>query len=609
MEISNSLPIKTILEGKSYSYCIEKVLGQGSFGITYLATVRLTGSLGELQSHISVTIKEFFMHDINGRSGTTVLTGNNSNLYHSYREDFIREANYLSKLHHPHIVKVLEAFEENNTAYFSMEYIEGGNLNDYIQLIGGLPEYDALQGISQIAEAVSFMHNNQMLHLDLKPLNIMRRKSGDLVLIDFGLSKQFNRDGEPESSTSIGAGTMGYAPLEQSSYKKGDGFSPTLDVYALGATLFKMLTGITPPNASTVLNDGFPENAMKGKGISKDIILLTSWAMEPMKSKRPQTVEDFLLELNRILLLQNNKWQDTSEETILLHDESSTQKTYEVCNGFKIKWDSYVSEHRKAQIRELLFAMTKIGEKEQIVNTEYGGETVAILPLMSLKNSTWQYLYPLALGEDSDGFLPSKTIRLALELIVQLEKCTSLPFRLSKREELRFEQTTYKGDSKIFRTLYYSPDNDLQFVPNLKHDYINELCSWENINEICDIQLVCEGLTPAYDGGIFNVPCTQSPFDEICPIGFNLYKVRRLDSWNIASPLLPFYSYLPFDYDSISTIGIWHIPGGGPQSGYDFLGIVTVKENTTTYYSFIKSEFELITSLRPDEIEERKMWT
>ena len=97
--MSQTLPVNTILHGRNYQYCIEKVLGQGSFGITYLAKVKLAGALGELQSNVRVAVKEFFMKDVNGRSGTHVLTGGGSDLYHKYRRDFIREAENLSAHH------------------------------------------------------------------------------------------------------------------------------------------------------------------------------------------------------------------------------------------------------------------------------------------------------------------------------------------------------------------------------------------------------------------------------------------------------------------------------------------------------------------------------
>lgn len=93
------------------------------------------------------------------------------------------------------------------------------------------------------------MHSNKMLHLDLKPKNIMLDKDGKSYLIDFGLSKQYTETGEPESSTKVGAGTPGHAPIEQANYREGKGFPVTMDIYALGATMFKMLTGQRPPGS------------------------------------------------------------------------------------------------------------------------------------------------------------------------------------------------------------------------------------------------------------------------------------------------------------------------------------------------------------------------
>ena len=203
----NALKPNTILHGKSYTYTIEKKLGEGTFGITYLATtrVKVSGILGELETTLQVAIKEFFMHDLNGRAGNTVTCGSKDSIYYNYKHQFVREAQNLSRFNHPHIVKVLEAFEENDTAYFAMEFIEGGSLHEYIQKNGSLSDREALDIIAQIGDALSVMHRNKMLHLDLKPLNVMRRENGDLVLIDFGLSKQFdengNRNRAPASAT------------------------------------------------------------------------------------------------------------------------------------------------------------------------------------------------------------------------------------------------------------------------------------------------------------------------------------------------------------------------------------------------------------------------
>lgn len=293
-QIINSLPKGTILNGKSYNYIIEKALGQGAFGITYLAKVKMQGELGSIDSNVSVAIKEFFMKDINGREDTLVTSGSNGGIFTDYRKKFAREAENLSKLKHPNIIKVLESFEINNTIYYAMEYIDGGSLDDYISQCGSINESETAGLIAQIGDALSFMHQNKMLHLDLKPANIMRRRNGNLVLIDFGLSKQYDVTGEPESSTTVGRGTPGYAPLEQANYQDGHGFPVTMDVYALGATMYKMLTGERAPEASVILNEGFDVLSDRMKNVSSSTVNIVLKAMAPTMKKRFQSVKEML---------------------------------------------------------------------------------------------------------------------------------------------------------------------------------------------------------------------------------------------------------------------------------------------------------------------------
>ena len=286
----------SVLHGKKNSYRIERVLGQGTFGITYLAytTVTVEGDLGKLQTEIQVAVKEFFMSDINGREGSTVTTGGSSELFGKYRHKFAREASNLAKLKHRGIVKVIETFEANGTSYYAMEYCGGGSLDSRIKSRGSLPEAEALRYFAQIAEALQYMHSRRMLHLDLKPGNVMLRSSGEAVLIDFGLSKQFNDNGEPESSTTIGGGTPGYAPIEQANYKEDSGgkLPVAMDIYALGGTLYKMLTGERPPVASDVLMH-FPEEPLRAHNVSDSTIAALHHAMQPKPTDRYPTVAAF----------------------------------------------------------------------------------------------------------------------------------------------------------------------------------------------------------------------------------------------------------------------------------------------------------------------------
>lgn len=299
---TTSLAIGTILHGEAYDYKIMDVLGQGTFGITYKAKVEMKGALGRLDSNMYVAVKEFFMKEVNGRENSSVTSGSTSNggLFYYYRDKFEREARNLSTLSHPNIVKVLEAFHANGTTYYSMEYIDGISLDKKIAQSpqGRMPLTEAIETLKQISAAIAFMHSRNMLHLDVKPGNVMIRKDGTAVLIDFGLSKQYTSDGEPESSTKVGAGTPGYAPIEQASYHEGKGFPTMMDVYALGGTLFKMLTVQRPPEASEILNEGFPTDSLRQLFIPDNIVNSISKAMAPLKKDRWQTVDEFVKHLD-----------------------------------------------------------------------------------------------------------------------------------------------------------------------------------------------------------------------------------------------------------------------------------------------------------------------
>lgn len=275
----------TVLHG---TYKIEKVLGQGSFGITYLAEHIHLGK--------KVAIKEFFMKELNSRSEDGSITGmSDGSLSYNYARKFKKEAFHLSRLDNPNIVRVTDSFDENGTFYYVMEYIEGKNLNDFVKT-SHVSESEAIDIILSMTHALMYMHEEKhMLHLDLKPGNVMRRdKDGHIFLIDFGLSKHYSNDGQPETSTTIGLGTAGYAPIEQGNKTKDGEFRPTIDIYALGATFYKLLSRETPPPASDLVSDdSLLETQMSANKISKELIGIVTKAMNPNVKKRFQSVREF----------------------------------------------------------------------------------------------------------------------------------------------------------------------------------------------------------------------------------------------------------------------------------------------------------------------------
>ena len=269
---------------KRGEYGIEKLLGQGGFGITYLA----------VQSGLDrkVAIKEFFMKDLCERdadtSSVTLGTSGSRQTVIRFKEKFIREAKTIASLRHPNIVNIYDVFEENGTAYYVMEYHDGGSLSSL-----DLPlSVDEASGyIRQIASALSYLHKRNTMHLDVKPSNILLDESGNAVLIDFGVSKHYDaEDGSQTSSTPVGL-SRGYAPLEQNKSGGVSQFTPSTDIYSLGATFYKLITGHTPPEADDVYEDGLPPFP---SSVPSEIASVIEKSMQPRRKDRPQSIEEFL---------------------------------------------------------------------------------------------------------------------------------------------------------------------------------------------------------------------------------------------------------------------------------------------------------------------------
>ena len=297
----------TLLQGGKYK--IETVLGQGGFGITYLAT--------QVALERKVAIKEFFMKEHCNRdvatSHVSVGSQGSQELVARFRQKFVKEARMIAGLNHPHIIRIIDVFEENGTAYYVMEYMGNGSLAEYLKRNGAVRESEALHYIYQLADALKFIHQHQMNHLDIKPGNVLLDNNNNATLIDFGLSKRYDGEGHQTSTTPIGI-SAGYAPMEQ--YKQGgvSTFSPATDIYSLGATLYKLLTNETPPDASDVNDDGLPPLP---PSISQSTADTIEKAMQPRRRDRPQSIDEFLS-----LLTNNNKPsmqynEEESETTII----------------------------------------------------------------------------------------------------------------------------------------------------------------------------------------------------------------------------------------------------------------------------------------------------
>ncbi len=282
--------------------------------------------MGNLNVKAHVARKEHFIGDQCERAGdshTVVCPGTDASraLVAGSLRDFVSEARRLAEYGagHGNIVKVNEIFEINGTAYYVMEYLEGESLDAYIKRNGPLGEDEIRSLVFPVVDAVAYLHARRLTHLDIKPANIMLGADGDgnvrPVLIDFGLSKHYNADGSATSTVNTMACSDGYAPAEQ--YSGIRTFSPTADVYALGATILAAATGRTP----TAANDwpaGEPEATIAGLGLGATMRTAIAKAMAMRKFDRYPDAGALLAALGG---------KETVKTRLLTHPESEPGTT------------------------------------------------------------------------------------------------------------------------------------------------------------------------------------------------------------------------------------------------------------------------------------------
>ena len=268
------------------TYRIERFLAKGGFGCTYLAT--------HVMLDEPVAVKELFISDYCNRdaSGTiSVAVTSRVDFVEKLHSKFIDEAKAQRRMNHPGIVKVSDVFEENGTAYYIMDFIDGESLSNRLKRLGhSLTEEEAVNYIRQAADALRYVHSTGRLHLDIKPSNIMVNREGRVILIDFGVSKQYDANEGRNDSVLLGA-TPGYASPEQQAGVMRY-FTPASDIYSLGATLYTLLTDQVPPSvinrSAGVAVPPLPAN------ISPATRAAVEQAMKLDVNQRPASIDDFL---------------------------------------------------------------------------------------------------------------------------------------------------------------------------------------------------------------------------------------------------------------------------------------------------------------------------
>ncbi|WP_049946274.1 serine/threonine protein kinase [Butyrivibrio sp. WCD2001] len=229
----------TILQGK---YLVGNILGEGGFGITYIGF--------DLNLETRIAIKEFYPNGFVTRESavTTMVTNytsSDASQYEKWKDSFVREAKSLAKFANlPGIVHVHDFFQENNTAYIVMEYVEGETLKEHLKKCGGkMPVAETLAMMKPVIESLAKVHEAQIIHRDISPDNIMIQEGGTVRLIDFGAARDFSND---DRSLSVLL-KPGFAPEEQ--YRSKGNQGPWTDVYAICATIYRCITGEKPPES------------------------------------------------------------------------------------------------------------------------------------------------------------------------------------------------------------------------------------------------------------------------------------------------------------------------------------------------------------------------
>lgn len=329
-------------------YTIERVLGQGGFGITYLG-------IDELHEK-KVAIKEFFPQGIVTRNieyedaVTVTFVGEKDN-YNKGKEKFLKEARIMARFSKDEgIVKAQDFFEINNTAYIVMEYLEGITLKQYLRENERIEPEELLELFVPLIESLDEIHSQGLIHRDISPDNIMVLLGGKIKLMDFGAARDYTDFGEKSLSLIL---KPGYAPPEQ--YQTHGVQGPWTDIYALCATMYKCLTGENPPDAiERVMDDNLKEISEFGIPVSKQMEETIIKGMSISARNRYQNIEEFCEDLYALseetLILEEE--ESKVEETLIEEDmktfsqEAEEEKKY-VLHNPKIENDPFVKSGKK----------------------------------------------------------------------------------------------------------------------------------------------------------------------------------------------------------------------------------------------------------------------
>jgi len=278
MELPNALPAGHALQ----EYRIERVLGVGGFGLTYLAL--------DENLHLRVAVKEYLPADIAVRAPDRTIAPRSEETAEIFgwgKRRFLDESRTLASFRHPNIVRVMRFFEANGTAYMVMEFVEVAPLPDWVSTRRPLAEAQVAALAAPLLDGLQVVHKSGFMHRDIKPPNIYIRDDSSPVLLDFGAARQ-------KSSELTALVTPGYAPFEQ--YHTQGKQGAWSDIYALGGVLYWMVTGNSPHEAAARIRADTMPPALQAADKSlfrPEFLAAIDWALAPHEDQRPQSVPEW----------------------------------------------------------------------------------------------------------------------------------------------------------------------------------------------------------------------------------------------------------------------------------------------------------------------------
>lgn len=550
------LPVGTILHG---TYKIERYLSSGGFGNTYVVT--------NVQFSETRAIKEFYLKGICQREGDskTMIVSNSENTvgFTQQCEKFKKEARRLRGLDNPHIVKVYDLFEENGTAYYVMDYVDGENLSTRLARTNTpLSEKTVLNYLNQILDGLQAIHNAGMLHLDIKPANIMVDNNDVVKLIDFGASKQQTSADGVTTTTGVYY-TNGYAPIEQiaQSYDK---FGPWTDFYALGATLYKLLTNQNPPSLSDIREDGTVDKHVElaMPQVSTNTKQLVVWMMNDNRLVRPQSVKDIrvFLSSEANVSVDNKPATKKAKRSIAKIVQTICWSLFATVTVLSSAYYGYSKFRQRMLINQLVDNMVEVKGgtlngvtfntfyigKFEVTNEEFHAvmddrgadyfiraqlgiklETAASIRKSTMENCKLHH--PMIIGRKN-----------VTEFIKQLNKNTGRNFRLPTDREweiaarggINSQGYRYAGSDDINMIAWCDDGVSLSHTHEVGKKYPNELGLYDmtgNVDELCD-NVVGDAASDRWSvrgGCARDLPadcliCKRKPLGSDCLVGFRL---------------------------------------------------------------------------------------